>query len=98
MSFQVESGVHEYKRTYSNYRFIPIQHYKKMQVICLSSLLFLLGFSHAEIAMSPTDTAISTINKAAQLASTMKTTDSSQEIRKSQTTIHWRVQSMSNNS
>ena len=75
MSFQVESGVHEYKRTYSNYRFIPIQHYKKMQVICLSSLLFLLGFSHAEIAMSPTDTAISTINKAAQLASTMKTTD-----------------------
>ena len=46
-----------------------------MQFVVLSSLLFMLGIAHAEIAMSPTDTAISTINKAAQLASTMTTTD-----------------------
>ena len=44
-----------------------------MKVICLSSLLFLLGIAHAEIAMSPVDMTVSTINKAAQLASTMTT-------------------------
>ncbi len=45
-----------------------------MQFVVLSLVLFLLGFAHAEIAMSPTDTAVSTINKAAQLASNMTTT------------------------
>ncbi len=40
-------------------------------------LLFLLGFAHAEISMSPTDTAVSTIKKAAQLASTMTTRSTS---------------------
>ncbi len=44
-----------------------------MKVICLSSLLFLLGIAHAEISMSPVDMTVSTINKAAQLASTMTT-------------------------
>ncbi len=62
----------EYKKTYSNCRIDP--ELQKMKVICLSSLLFLLGFAHAEIAMSPADTALSTITKAAKLALTMTTT------------------------
>ena len=45
-----------------------------MQFAVLSLFLFLLGIAHAEIVMSPTDTALSTINKAAKLASTMTTT------------------------